>query len=308
MAQNDNVQSIRHYSRRLVRELGFLSEQCLPLGMSHTECHSLIEIDHHGMLTVGELANTLRLDKSTMSRAVKTMEEQGLLEACDSGSDKRKKPYRLTPIGRKQLSEIHHFANTQVEETLSGLDMDEQEKIRDGLSLYAQALSKHRARSLFTIRKIENEDESGVAHVIQAVMPEFGCSGPGYALHDPEVQAMYTAYKGKDRAYFVVEREHRIVGGAGFAPLQGGSSHQCELRKMYLLSEARGYGIGDELLKTCHFHAQEAGYTYCYLETTSRMLQAQRLYEKFGFQRLKKPMGDTGHFACDAWYGKDLLG
>ncbi len=167
-------------------------------------------------------------------------------------------------------------------------------------------MSSSRARADFTLRKIKKSDESGMAYVIQTVMPEFGCSGPGFAIHDSEVGEMYDAYRGKDRAYYVVEHKGRIVGGAGFAPLEGGKQAECELRKMYLLPEARGLGLGDELLHTCLESAQKTGYAFCYLETTSRMLQAQRLYEKFGFQKLTAPMGNTGHFACDAWYGKTL--
>ena len=40
------------------------------------------------------------------------------------------------------------------------------------------------------------------------------------------------------------------------------------------------------------------GYGRCYLETTSWMDAAQRLYQKLGFQRIDSPLGDTTH---DVW-------
>jgi putative acetyltransferase len=52
--------------------------------------------------------------------------------------------------------------------------------------------------------------------------------------------------------------------------------------------------------------AFDAGYTRCYLETMATMQRARALYESFGFERLPKPQGATGHFGCDAWYAKDL--
>jgi putative acetyltransferase len=33
---------------------------------------------------------------------------------------------------------------------------------------------------------------------------------------------------------------------------------------------------------------------------------AQVLYRKMGFQQICQPLGNTGHFACDHWFLKDL--
>ena len=42
-------------------------------------------------------------------------------------------------------------------------------------------------------------------------------------------------------------------------------------------------------------------------ETVELLAQANRLYRKFGFRPLRKPLGDTGHAAfTDRWYVLDL--
>ncbi len=152
-------------------------------------------------------------------------------------------------------------------------------------------------------RRIEPRDDAAIAHVIRTVMPELGASGPGFALHDPEVDAMSAAYAGADQAYFVVVTEDdRVVGGAGVAPLAGGEAGVCELRKMYILREARGGGIGRRLLTRCLDEARALGFRRCYLETLTGMNAAMHLYEAAGFERLGGPMGTTGHFGCDRWY------
>ena len=66
-------------------------------------------------------------------------------------------------------------------------------------------------------------------------MPEFGADGPGFAIHDAEVDAMYEAYARPRSAYFVVERGGKVIGGGGIAPLENGEADVCELRKMYFL-------------------------------------------------------------------------
>ncbi|WP_338863637.1 GNAT family N-acetyltransferase [Myxococcus stipitatus] len=156
------------------------------------------------------------------------------------------------------------------------------------------------------LRPIQPQDNPAVAALIRTVMPEFGADGPGFAIHDAEVDTMSAAYAPPRHAYFVVEREGRVVGGGGIAPLQGGDPSVCELRKMYFLPEARGQGAGERLLRQCLAFAREAGFQRCYLETFASMKQAQKLYQRLGFEPLCAPMGHTGHFSCDHWYALDL--
>lgn len=158
----------------------------------------------------------------------------------------------------------------------------------------------------FEVRKLEPRDNPGVATVIRTVMPEFGASGEGFAIVDPEVDDMYGTYCVPRAVFFVIEREGRIVGGAGIAQLTGAKPTVCELRKMYFLSEARGKGLGQKLIDLCLAAARARDYQQCYLETLKTMTVARALYERNGFQRVDKPLGNTGHFGCDAWYVKAL--
>lgn len=145
-----------------------------------------------------------------------------------------------------------------------------------------------------------------MAGVIRAVMPEYGASGPGFAIHDPEVDQMFEAYSGERHSYFVLTRDGNVVGGGGVAPLEGGPEDVCELRKMYFLPEARGLGLGQEMLERALGAAQAHGYRRCYLETLTAMNEAQRLYRANGFEQIPSAMGATGHFGCNVFYLRDL--
>jgi len=104
----------------------------------------------------------------------------------------------------------------------------------------------------------------------------------------------------------VTNGDNEIVGGAGVSQLDGGDETVCELKKMYLLPEIRGLGLGEEMLELCLASAREAGYETCYLETIREMTTARSLYQKFGFEPLETPMGNTGHFRCDRWFARKL--
>jgi putative acetyltransferase len=156
------------------------------------------------------------------------------------------------------------------------------------------------------IRPIEARDDAAVAALIRTVMPEFGASGPGFAINDPEVDAMAAAYARPGCAYWVVELDGRVAGGGGIAPLDGGPDDTCELRKMYFLPVLRGRGAGRALIAHCLEFARDAGFRQCYLETLGGMHEAQRLYRAAGFSRIDAPMGATGHFACNTFFLRAL--
>ena len=117
---------------------------------------------------------------------------------------------------------------------------------------------------------------------------------------------MAAAYARPRCAYFVVERDGRVCGGGGVAPLEGGDPEVCELRKMYFLPALRGIGAGAALMQVCLGFAREAGFRQCYLETLSGMDLAQALYERTGFRRIPQSLGNTGHFGCNRFYLLDL--
>jgi putative acetyltransferase len=158
----------------------------------------------------------------------------------------------------------------------------------------------------FLIRPVAEDDNQLLARLLRDVMEEFGATGAGSSLQDPEMQDIASAYAGARSAYFVVESTGGLVGGGGLGPLAGGESDVCELRKMYLRPEARGRGLGRAMLTRCMEMARQLGYKRMYLETRQTMREARRLYERNGFAPVGKPIGHTGHFGCDAWYVREL--
>ena len=157
----------------------------------------------------------------------------------------------------------------------------------------------------FTIRAVASADNAAIASIIRSVMPEFGADGPGFAIHDAEVEDMHDAYARSGCAYFVVQTDGKVCGGAGIAPLDG-EPGVCELRKMYFLPQLRGCGAGGALIRVCLDTARSLGYRKCYLETLTGMDAAQKLYAKHGFMPLCGPLGKTGHFGCNRFFIRDL--
>ena len=156
------------------------------------------------------------------------------------------------------------------------------------------------------IRKIEMWDNPVVAQLIRSVFDELNIPKVGPAYADAYLDLMFEEYNKPKSAYFVVEQNGKIIGSAGVAPLENEVETICELQKMYFLPEARGLGIGSQMMKICLQSAKDFGFEKCYLETMPFMHDAQKLYKKVGFKYISSPMGSTGHVSCPIWMLKDL--
>jgi putative acetyltransferase len=156
------------------------------------------------------------------------------------------------------------------------------------------------------IREIQPEDNKQIADVIRQVFISDDYPKTGTAFADSQLDFMYETYNNPKAIYFVVEENGKIIGGAGLSQLDNSEENICELQKMYFLQEARGKGIGFEMIQKCLQKAKEFGYEKCYLETLPEMLNAQKLYIKVGFEYLCAPLGGTGHTNCPVWMLKEL--
>ena len=157
----------------------------------------------------------------------------------------------------------------------------------------------------YKIREIESKDNKQVENVIRTCLIEYGANHEGTAWADPDLGRFSEIYDKEAHKYWVaVDENDNVVAGVGIGNLPGAEG-VCELQKMYCLKEARGTGISHKLIELALNYAKEF-YSKCYLETLDNMVAAQKFYEKYDFKRMNGPLVDTGHFACDVCYIKDL--
>jgi putative acetyltransferase len=159
---------------------------------------------------------------------------------------------------------------------------------------------------MVTIREVREEDNAALAKAIRQVLIDIGVPKVGTAYADPELDFMYQAYQTTRSAYFVIEEDGVVLGGAGIAPLAGEDPKICELQKMYFLAQGRGRGLGQQMIDHCLAYAKDQNFELCYLETLPYMKAAQKLYLKTGFSYIDGPMGSTGHTSCNVWLTKAL--
>lgn len=157
-----------------------------------------------------------------------------------------------------------------------------------------------------TIRPIQPADNAPLATLIRQVFREFKIDRPGTVYTDPTTDALYELFRKPGSAYFVAEENGTILGGCGVYPTEGLPDGCAELVKFYLAAEARGKGIGNQLMQQSIAAAKELGYTQLYLESFPALAKAVSMYEKAGFRATPHALGNSGHYACNIWMLKDL--
>jgi putative acetyltransferase len=157
------------------------------------------------------------------------------------------------------------------------------------------------------IRKIQPSDNPYLALIIRNALAEFGANKPGTVFYDDTTDHLYELFQEPGSIYYVAERDGEILGGAGIYPSTGLPEGTCELVKMYLKPATRGLGLGRKLIEQCLEFAKGFRYAQVYIETMPELRKALSVYEKFGFEYLNGPLGNTGHFGCDVWMLKTIV-
>ncbi|SDT02934.1 MarR family winged helix-turn-helix transcriptional regulator [Bradyrhizobium canariense] len=138
------IDDIRAASRQMVRELGFMEATLAATDYPPSAVHTILEIGLRGPMTSGQLTELLHLEKSSVSRMVRKLIENGELKEASDAEDARIKPLSLTAKGRRTLAALHDFGRRQVSGALERLSEAEQRVVRDGLTIYARALRADR--------------------------------------------------------------------------------------------------------------------------------------------------------------------
>lgn len=76
-------------------------------------------------------------------------------------------------------------------------------------------------------------------------------------------------------------------GPIGCVALQRVDAARGEMKRLYVRPTARGLGIGRLLVTTILEAAKSVGYSQLVLDTLPSMIEAQRLYEQYGFSEIE---------------------
>ncbi|MCL1140113.1 bifunctional helix-turn-helix transcriptional regulator/GNAT family N-acetyltransferase [Shewanella pneumatophori] len=304
-AQPKSASQLRRLSRQLIRQLGLLDAACGNQPLSPVQAHALIELGE-STYAIKQLAILLNIDKSNASRAVSHLVDKGFATTQANPRDNRSLVVQISAKGKKQLLKLNQQQNQQFSDILAQLPKEHISDLEISLARYNKAVMHSKCQQGYKVRSISKQDNAQIAQVIRQVSAEYGLTADkGYGVADKTLDSLSEVYQHDNAHYWIIERDGKVLGGAGIAPLAG-QTGICELQKMYFASELRGKGFARRLALEAIAFAQAQQYSACYLETTANLIEAIKLYESLGFTHLDAPLGNTGHDACEITMLKSL--
>lgn len=112
--------------------------------MSKSDCTTLMAIDYYkqkksdGVLTVSELAEKIHVKPSAVSRTLKNLEEQGLIERTVNKSDRRNTDIEISDAGRKRQQEMKVTMEEFVDAVLKRIREEDLRKLVEYLNEVCQ--------------------------------------------------------------------------------------------------------------------------------------------------------------------------
>ncbi|SAK60612.1 MarR family transcriptional regulator [Caballeronia pedi] len=289
-SRDNTILELREFSRKLVRELGFMRNTLADSGLAPSAVHAIIEIGATPGIQARDIATILRLDKSNASRQIARLEATGLVRRETSSDDARSSELYLTPAGQKLRRRIDKFATDQVSDALRRMVPEDQQALVRSLALYADALARDHAS------KTPHAAHTESARIVEGYRP--GCIGDVAGLHArfyahhagfgvfferrvaTELAAFAEALPAKGKTLWLVMEGERTLGSLA---IDGDLATRVAHLRWFIIDDAlRGSGVGRQLMSRA-MDFVDAHYDETYLWTFKSLDAARHVYESFGF-------------------------
>lgn len=139
----DQVKQLREYTRELECHLANMNQSdCCQCGVNTSQCFLLVEIGRKTGVCAKELAEILRVDKSSISRSVEELVQKGYVNRETSREDRRSVVLSLTESGRERFNRIEHDMEEKFRKVMAGIEKEKQEQVLEALRIYNEACRK----------------------------------------------------------------------------------------------------------------------------------------------------------------------
>jgi DNA-binding MarR family transcriptional regulator len=142
---NHGSDYLRELIRILVRNLGVLEKSDASFcRISLAQCHAIVEIGRVSEISLNELAESLTLDKSTMSRTINNLVESGLVIRELHPADRRYITIKLTERGEEVYKNTEGSMTDYYKKIFESLPIDRREEILESLRLLIDAVNDNK--------------------------------------------------------------------------------------------------------------------------------------------------------------------
>ena len=275
---DDQIEQVRRFNRLVTRRIGVLSDDYLSRGRPLGEARLIFEIGAAGGMGLGRLRNMLGLDSGYMSRLLRSLEAQEMIEVRRKPGDGRAREVVPTARGRKEFAAYDSRSAKFARSMLSPLGEAQRERL-----VAAMAEIERLIRASFVTIADESPRSADGRWCREQYFAELARRFDGgfdTATGDPSDSADLLPPSG---SFLVARLDGEPVGCGGLKTLDRETG---EVKRVWTAGSARGIGVAGRIMQRLEELAKEQGFARLRLDTNRSLTEAQALYRKLGYHEI----------------------
>jgi DNA-binding MarR family transcriptional regulator/GNAT superfamily N-acetyltransferase len=291
----DQVRNVRSFNRTVSQRIGALNDNFLGRNRPLGESRVLYEIGRMGA-EVRAIRGRLELDSGYLTRLLRSLQRQGLVEARPATNDGRVRRVRLTRKGLRELAELDRLSDAFAESILAPLTAAQRVRLTDAMCV-VERLMKTSAVEI----DVEPPDSPDALWCLGEYFNEL--AERFESGFDPSKSISANADELRPPVgIFKVAR----LGGQpiGCGALKIENKRTGEIKRMWVHADARGLGVGRRILDALEEKAKGLGLRRLRLETNRALKEAQALYRNSGYVEVPR-FNDESY--AHHWFEKALI-
>jgi DNA-binding MarR family transcriptional regulator len=292
--QHDQLRRVRRFNRTITQRVGALAQSYLDRGRPLGEARVVFEIGRGG-IDLRVLREKLGLDSGYLSRLLRSLERQGLVEVRSTARDGRARRLTLTPRGLAELEAYDAESDALATSLLAPLDPERRARLVAAMAEVERLV--HAGEIDVRVEPPEGLDATACLDAYFKELAERFETGFDASIPHAARPEQLTPPAG----YFMVARLRGRMAGCGALKLVGGGIG--EVKRMWTADFARGQGVARTVLDTIEAKARELGMHTLRLETNKALIEAHALYRAAGYREV--PAFNEEPYAHH-WFAKQL--
>lgn len=272
-----NINRIRNFGRAVAVEVGALEDSFLNRGRPLGSARVLNAIGL-GYQDVSKLRAFLQLDTGLLSRLLRGLEVEELIETTTNPDDRRGRITRLTQKGKEEFDIYEKLSNERAAAILAR--HKNARRLLDAMDVVTITLS----RKDIVFEEVDYASELAT-RCLRAFAEELGkrldLEFDLKKSGDPELSQM----KHPHGTFIVARLGDMPVGCVG---IKGSGGALAEVKRMWIAPAARGLGLARRLMTSAEEAARALGIATLRLDTNSSLVEAVGLYRAMGWAEIER--------------------
>lgn len=272
-----DIDRLRRLNRIFSRQSGALHTSFLGRGRPLNTARVLNAIGQ-GRTQVSDIRDYLSLDAGLLSRLLRSLEAEGLIEMRAGKTDARRKEACLTEAGRAEFEVYEELSNAQAERVLQ--NYPDHEAFLKAVDLVASVFGQAEV----DVVDVDVEDPRFISCMQQFAKDVAKATGLDFNLEQTASADLSKMRPPKGGCLLAVSEGLPI----GCVALTAFAEGEGEVKRLWISPAARGLGLSKRLMREIELRAQRLGMTRLVLDTNGALSAALGLYRASGWSEIER--------------------